>query len=94
MTVHITAANSSDVVSGNAFTVTVGEGGQDAFIVDADAFLISQNAGDGAFLTGVWTTVTINGEVGSFGAGFHGLVINPKSRTDVSNVTVGRGRGK
>jgi Ca2+-binding RTX toxin-like protein len=85
--VHIKAANSSDVASGNAFTGTAGVGAQDTLIVDANAFLISQSAGDGAFLTGSWN-VTINGEVGAFGSGSHGIRIDPPAA--VANVTIGK----
>ena len=68
MTVHITAANSSDVVSGNAFTGTAGVGAQDTLIVDANAFLIFGKRGGAEQFSRAHGTAIINGVVGSFGA--------------------------
>jgi Ca2+-binding RTX toxin-like protein len=70
---HITAANSNEEAATHAF---VDSGPDFAFLMDADAFLISDAGGNGArFLgAGPWTA-TINGEIGAFGAGFSGIFV-------------------
>ena len=69
MVQHITAADTSskEVANGNALHAT----GPDKLIVDAGAFLISDNSGDGARLDGSWTAI-VNGQVSAlyqFGGG-------------------------
>ena len=82
---HITAADSVDQPSGDAFTGS----GPDTLIVDADASLISESGGNGARLSGAWT-VTINGVVAGFGSLRDGLSVSALSISDVSNVKVGK----
>jgi Ca2+-binding RTX toxin-like protein len=86
---HITAADSQDVASGNAFEALAIV--PDSLIVDAKAFLISESSGNGAELSGPPWTVIVNGKIRALG-GFanNGLVFDPVSPTDVEHVTIGR----
>jgi hypothetical protein len=80
---HITVADSLEVPSGNAFA----DSGPDFnFLIDANAFRISDSGGNGARFTGAgpWH-VTVNGEVGAFGSGFSGMFFTP-----AAIVTVGK----
>ena len=85
MVQHITAADTSskEVANGNALTAT----GPDKLIVDAGAFLISDNSGDGARLDGSWTAI-VNGQVSAlyqFGGGLD--FFGP---ADAMTLTIGR----
>jgi Ca2+-binding RTX toxin-like protein len=82
---HITAATSIENPTDNAF---VDDGPDFVLLVDANAFLISDSGGNGARLldTGPWI-VTINGEVGAFGAGRSGMF-----STSTSSVTLTVGK--
>lgn len=77
---HITAATSVDTPSGDAFAFASTD---DEFIVDANAFLISESSGDGARLTG-FLNVTVNGEVEAFSSGFDGLAVLLSPATDIT----------
>src|SRR3990172_9207042 len=70
---HITVALSNEEAATHAF---VDSGPDFAFLIDANAFLISDSGGNGArFLgAGPWTA-TVNGEIGAFGAGFSGIFV-------------------
>ena len=70
---HITVADSNEEAATHAF---VDSGPDFAFLMDANAFLISDAGGNGArFLgAGPWTA-TVNGEIGAFGAGFSGIFV-------------------
>jgi len=70
---HITVADSNEEAATHAF---VDSGLDFAFLMDANAFLISDAGGNGArFLgAGPWTA-TINGEIGAFGGGFSGIFV-------------------
>lgn len=58
-------------------------------LIDAGAFLFSGSAGDAAFLTGSWT-ITVNGELGAFGATYYGLVLGPNAVNETSTITLGK----
>ena len=85
MTIHITAATSIFQPSGDAFFVVT----PDTLIVDSDAFLISQDNGQGASLSGGAWSATINGQVAAFGLGADGIFINA-SVAEVSTFTIGK----
>jgi Ca2+-binding RTX toxin-like protein len=72
MVQHITVADSNFASAINAFN---GVGPDFAFLIDANAYLISgATAGTGAAFFGAapWT-ITVNGEIGTFAGGFFGI---------------------
>lgn len=79
---HITVATSVTGL-GNALADMTGG----TLIVDAGAFLLSQGFGNGALLSG-FTSITINGTVGTFDNAGNGLVVSPLTN-EVMNLIVG-----
>ena len=83
---HVTAATSVVAATGDALNDQTGG----SLIVDPNAFLITQNLGDGADLKG-FKSVTINGTVGTFDPALFGVFATALNSTDVLTMTVGAG---
>jgi Ca2+-binding RTX toxin-like protein len=87
--VHIRKKNSVHVATGDAFPGTGSPApGPDTLIVDKDAFLISDDNGNGANLAGSWT-INIKGRVASLGPAGSGLQVQANNTADSSTLTIG-----
>lgn len=81
----------TEITPGTSIDQTSGDGFQSPFpgtlIVDKNAHVISESAGNGADLADAWT-VTVNGAIESFGSGYAGISLHSLSAT--STITIGK----